>query len=198
MNIGLTGGIASGKSTVSAMLVRKGALLIDADQIAREVVLPGRPALLEIVQRFGQAVLLEDGALHRKKLGEMIFRDSEARKDLEAILHPQIRAIMRQRMLEWETENPQSLVVVDVPLLFESKLQGMFSEVMLVYAPVDIQRNRLMQREGISWEEAELRLDSQMPIEGKKKLADVIINNSGTLEETENQIDDFLYRKGLK
>jgi dephospho-CoA kinase len=198
MNLGLTGGIATGKSTVSAMLVRRGAKLIDADQIAREVVLPGSPVLAQVAERFGRAVLQEDGGLHRKKLGEIIFADPSARKELENILHPPIRMIMKERMQTWETEHPRDLVVVDIPLLFESNLQSMFSEVMLVYTTTEIQLERLMRREGIGMFEAQLRLKAQMEIDKKKTLADIVIDNSGTVEETEKQIDDFWHRKGLR
>jgi dephospho-CoA kinase len=198
MNLGLTGGIATGKSTVSAMLVRRGAKLIDADQIAREVVLPGSPVLAQVSERFGKAVLQEDGGLHRKKLGEIIFADPSARKELENILHPPIRMIMKERMRTWETEHPHDLVVVDIPLLFESNLQSMFSEVMLVYTTTEIQLERLMRREGIGMFEAQLRLKAQMEIDKKKTLADIVIDNSGTVEETEKQIDDFWHRKGLR
>lgn len=197
MNIGLTGGIATGKSTVSAMLVQRGAVLIDADQIAREVVLPGSPILNEVVSRFGQAVLLEDGSLHRKKLGQIIFGDTEARKDLEAILHPPIRTMMKLRMKALETEDPDRLVVADIPLLFESNLQDPYAEIMLVYVPMEIQKQRLMQRDNLNELEAEARLSSQMPIEQKKKLADIVIDNSGTIEDTEKQIDYFWKRKRL-
>ncbi len=198
MNIGLTGGIACGKSTVAAMLVRRGALLVDADQIAREVVLPGSPVLAQVAERFGQAVLLADGSLNRKKLGEFVFGNAAARKDLEAILHPPIRAIMKERMSRYEREHPDRLVVVDVPLLYESGLQHMFSEVMVVYVPKEIQVERLMKRDGLSPEQAAERLNAQMPIEEKKKLADVVIDNSGTLEHTERQIEEFWRRKGLR
>ncbi|MEF3307534.1 dephospho-CoA kinase [Paenibacillus sp. GYB004] len=197
MNIGLTGGIACGKSTVAAMLVRRGAILIDADQIAREVVLPGAPALGAVAERFGESVLNEDGSLNRKALGEIVFKEEAARKDLEAILHPQIRATMKERMDETNRLTPDKLVVVDVPLLFESKLEFMFEETLLVYIPRELQLVRLMERDGISAEQAERRLAAQMPIDDKRALADAIIDNSGTLEQTERQIDQYWTRKGL-
>ncbi|MDF2662510.1 MAG: dephospho-CoA kinase [Paenibacillus sp.] len=197
MNIGLTGGIACGKSTVAAMLVRRGAILIDADQIAREVVLPGAPALGAVAERFGESVLNEDGSLNRKALGEIVFKEEAARKDLEAILHPQIRATMKERMEEANRLTPDKLVVVDVPLLFESKLEFMFEETLLVYIPRELQLVRLMERDGISAEQAERRLAAQMPIDDKRALADAIIDNSGTLEQTERQINQYWTRKGL-
>jgi len=197
MNIGLTGGIACGKSTVSSMLVRRGALLVDADQIAREVVEPGTPVLASVIERFGADLLLPDGSLHRKKLGERIFGDQEARKALEGLLHPPIRAMMRARMEAYAASDPDKLVVVDVPLLYESKLQGMFEQVMVVYIPRELQLQRLMGRDKLTKEQAEKRLASQMPIEEKRALADYIIDNSGSLEDTERQIDKFWTERGL-
>jgi len=197
MNIGLTGGIACGKSTVADSLVRRGALLIDADRIAREVVVPGSPALALVARRFGQAVIAEDGTLARKKLGDIIFADAAARKDLEAILHPAIRREMIARMEQAERERPERLVVVDVPLLYESGLTAMFDEVMVVYVPEQMQLQRLMARDGTSEETARLRIAAQLPIERKKEQADIVIDNSGTLAETELQLDTFWRRKGL-
>lgn len=197
MNIGLTGGIACGKSTVASMLVRRGANLVDADQIAREVVLPGSPVLGQVAERFGSAVLRPDGSLDRKALGAIVFHDEKARKDLESLLHPPIRALMKERMESFQQEAPDKLVVVDVPLLFESKLEPMFEEVVLVYIPRELQLVRLQARDGLSREEAQRRLDAQMPIEEKKRLADTIIDNSGSIEETERQIAGFWVRKGL-
>jgi dephospho-CoA kinase len=197
MHIGLTGGIACGKSTVADMLVSRGAVLIDADSIAREVVGPGSPLLAEIAAIFGQAVLLDDGTLNRKKLGEIVFADRDARIQLERIMHPSIRASMWERMAMHEAEEPERLVVVDVPLLYESGLEPMFNEIMVVYVPRDVQRSRLILRDGISSEEAERRLGAQMSIEDKKAKADILIDNSGTRDETERQLDDFWDRKRL-
>lgn len=198
MNIGLTGGIATGKSTVSDMLVEKGAILLDADQIAREVVLPGSPVLDKVFERFGQAVRNADGSLDRKKLGEIVFADREARKELEGILHPAIREIMKERMSRAQLEHPERLVVADVPLLFESGLEHLYEEVLLVYVPEAIQIRRLMARDGINEEQARLRIQAQLPIEDKKARADIVIDNSGTLENTRKQIDQFWNGKGLK
>jgi dephospho-CoA kinase len=192
MNIGLTGGIATGKSTVARMLVERGAALVDADQIAREIVEPGQPALQAIAERFGPGVLREDGTLNRKKLGEIVFADPAERKALEAITHPIIRARMRERMAALEAERPDRLVVVDVPLLYESGLESYFERVVVVYVPRDVQKQRLMERDKLSETEAERRLEAQMPIEEKRRRADVVIDNSGTLEETRRQVDAFL------
>jgi dephospho-CoA kinase len=197
MNIGLTGGIACGKSTVAAMLAARGAILVDADAIAREVVEPGSPALDEIAARFGQDVINEDGSLHRKRLGEIVFADREAKRDLEQILHPRIRQIMMGRMRENESLYPDKLVVVDVPLLYESKLESRFSEVMVVYLPRESQLTRLIQRDGLTTEQAERRLSAQLPIDEKKARADYVIDNQGSLSATEEQVETFLRGKGL-
>ncbi|WP_144932124.1 dephospho-CoA kinase [Paenibacillus sp. 32O-W] len=197
MNIGLTGGIASGKSTVASILVERGAVLVDADRIAREVVLPGTELLEQVANRFGQAILNPDGSLNRKKLGEIVFADDAARKDLEGLLHPQIRLGMKQRMQEAEDTDPGRLVVVDVPLLYESGLQHMFEQVMVVYVPRSKQLERLMARDGINAAQAEQRLNAQMDIEKKKELADIVINNEGSLTDTIRQIDHFIEGKGL-
>jgi dephospho-CoA kinase len=196
MNIGLTGGIACGKSTVASMLVSLGAILIDADQLAREVVMPGRPALQQIVERFGPEVMLPDGTLHRKALGALIFNEPVARKDLEAITHPFIRQTMWDQMHQAEEAYPDKLVVVDVPLLYESKLQDHYEQVMVIYVPERVQLQRLIERDGLSLEAAEQRLQAQMPIEQKKRLADIVIDNSGSLADTDKQIQKFWQRKG--
>lgn len=197
MNMGLTGGIACGKSTVSAMLARRGAILIDADQLAREVVEPGTPALAEVARVFGSGVLNEEGGLNRKELGRIIFGSEEKRRALEAILHPPIRKLMVERMEENERLYPDKLVVVDVPLLYESELEDYFQEVLVVYVPPEVQLERLMERDGLSREDAEKRLKAQMPIEWKKELADRMIDNSGSLADTEELIDALWKSKRL-
>lgn len=191
MNIGLTGGIACGKSTVAAMLAQRGAIVIDADRIAREVVLPGMPALAAIAERFGPEVLAPDGALDRKRLGAIVFGDEAARRDLEGLLHPPIRALMRERKERFEREAPDKLVVLDIPLLYESKLESMVSRVMVVYCPREVQLERLMQRDKLTPGQAEARLSAQLPIEDKRRLADIVIDNSGSIEQTERQVDAF-------
>jgi len=197
MIIGLTGGIACGKSTVAQMLVDRGARLVDADQIAREVVLPGSPALEEIADRFGRIVLKEDGTLDRKRLGEIVFSDPQAKRDLEQILHPRIRQLIRERKESLAAEHPRRPVIVDIPLLFESGMTEGYDEIMVVYVPEEVQLRRLMERDGLTTEQAMNRIRSQMPIEEKKRRADVVIDNSGTLKETEDQIIDYWTRKGL-
>ncbi|WP_424768379.1 dephospho-CoA kinase [Paenibacillus sp. sgz302251] len=191
MIIGLTGGIASGKSTVARMLVERGALLVDADQVAREVVQPGEPALEAIASSFGQAVLETDGSLNRKALGEIVFRDKSALAKLEAITHPAIRERMQNRIHKYAEKHPKRLIVADIPLLYETKQQNLYEGVMVVYVPAIIQRERMMERNAVTLEEAERRVSLQMDIEQKRTLADWVIDNSGTLEETERQVEDF-------
>lgn len=197
MIIGLTGGIASGKSTIAQMLVERGALLVDADQVAREVVLPGEPALEAIASIFGQAVLQEDGSLNRSKLGEIVFQDKESLKKLEAITHPVIRQRMQQKMDAYADQYPERLVVADVPLLYETKQEKLYEGIMVVYIPAELQISRLMQRNGYSKEEAVRRVESQMNIEEKRERADWVINNSGSLEATKQQIEQFWTSQGL-
>jgi dephospho-CoA kinase len=197
MNIGLTGGIATGKSTVAKLLTERGAILIDLDGIAREVVEPGQPSLSAIAERFGQAVLQEDGKLDRKKLGAIVFADPAERKALEAIIHPAIRAVMKERMAYHESNTPKKLVVVDVPLLYESKLESYFEQIMVVYVPRETQLQRLLTRDKHTLEDARKRLEAQMDIEVKKERADVLIDNSGSLSDTEEQIERFWRERGL-
>ncbi|CAH8716042.1 dephospho-CoA kinase [Paenibacillus thiaminolyticus] len=197
MNIGLTGGIASGKSTVSRLLVERGALLVDADRIAREIVLPGSPALDQIADRFGADMLLPDGSLDRKRLGNVVFSDAAKRKALEEITHPAIRQEMMTQMRRLEEEHPQSLVVVDVPLLYESGLTDRFEEIVVVYVPRAIQLERLMRRDGLTEAEASERLLSQWDIEKKRERADYVIDNSKGMEETRQQVEQFWLQKGL-
>lgn len=197
MNIGLTGGIAAGKSTVSRMLTERGAALVDLDQIAREVVNPGQEPLRLIAERFGPAVLNEDGTLNRARLGEIVFSDEAERKALEAIVHPAIREQMLARMEAFQRERPERLIVVDVPLLYESGLQSYFEQIMVVYVPRSVQLERLMKRNGLAEAEANRRIDAQMDIEEKRRMADIVIDNSESLEETERQVERFWRDKGL-
>lgn len=190
MNIGLTGGIATGKSTVSSMLTAKGALLVDADAIAREVMLPGHPVLAEVTAHFGQDILLENGTLDRKKLGEIVFRDPAQREALNRITHPAIRREIRDRTAVYERDYPDRLVVADIPLLLEAREHYPYLEqIAVVYVPKQLQLRRLMERDALTEEQAAARLNSQMDIEEKRRLADIVIDNSGTPDETRLQVD---------
>ncbi|ANX13168.1 dephospho-CoA kinase [Fictibacillus arsenicus] len=187
MIIGLTGGIATGKSTASLILNEQGIPVIDADIIAREVVMPGKEAYEKIVAFFGDDVLLSDKTLNRAKLGEIIFNNSEKRLKLNEIVHPAVRSEMKkQAELHLSDGNP--LVIMDIPLLFESKLTHMVDETWLIYTHPDIQLKRLMERDGYTEEQAVSRIKSQMPIDEKKELADVVIENNGTKEDLKQKL----------
>lgn len=185
--IGLTGGIASGKSAVADVLVSCGAVVINADQLAREVVEPGEPAYRAIVEVFGDGVVRQDGSLDRKALGRIVFADSEARKVLEKITHPAI-AERAARLMERERQRGTPVVFYEVPLLIEAGLVATVDEVWLVSVSCEVQLERLMKRDGISREEALRKISAQMPLHEKAAYADVIIDNSGLQEETTDRV----------
>ncbi|ANY68298.1 dephospho-CoA kinase [Paenibacillus sp. BIHB 4019] len=196
MRIGLTGGIATGKSTVAHLLVELGALLVDADQVAREVVLPGEPALAAVASAFGQAVLHKDGTLDRAALGQIVFNNKEQLGQLEAILHPAIRSTMQQRMADYERQHPGKLVVADIPLLYETEQEHLYEGVLVVYVPEHIQLERLMARNNVDEQEARRRMGLQLSMEEKKRRANWVIDNSGTLAQTREQVQAFWQSKG--
>lgn len=190
--VGLTGGIASGKSTVANMLKEKGAVVFDTDVIAREVVDIGQPAWHEILDYFGEDVKLKDGHIDRKKLGDLVFNDSEARHKLNSIVHPRVMEKLVDNTEELKKKNqPPEIVVYDVPLLIEAGMNRMVDIVVLVFSSIQAQKERLKKRDGFLEEEIEARLSSQMPIEEKKKYADFIIDNSSDLEETNKQVEEL-------
>ncbi|RDI44236.1 dephospho-CoA kinase [Falsibacillus pallidus] len=189
--IGLTGGIASGKSTVSRMLEARGFPIIDADVAAREAVKPGQKALEEIEAAFGQEVIQPDGMLDRAKLGSIVFHDDEKRKTLNGIVHPAVRSWMNGKKEEY-IQNGSNTIILDIPLLFESKLTYMADKVLLVYVDEKTQLHRLMERNGLSESEASARIHSQMPLKQKVELADAVIDNNQSLDHTESQLADIL------
>lgn len=189
--VGLTGSIATGKSTVSEMFRRKGAEIIDADHIAREVVEPGTEGLARIVREFGHGMLDEEGKLNRERLGARIFQNPAEREKLNRLLHPLIVDCMRAKTEKIKKEKDPDLLIWDVPLLIEGNLTQWVEAVILVYTPKEIQLERLMKRNALSKEEAEKRILAQMDIEEKKKYADYMIDNRGTLSETERQVDQL-------
>lgn len=190
MIIGLTGGIACGKSTVAAMLSERGAFVADADLIAREVVMPGEPALEAIAGEFGTAVIRDDGTLDRRKLGEIVFADPDRRRRLESILHPAIRERMWEQIHKAKADKPDRLVVADIPLLFETGQEGLYDGVLVVYIPRELQLQRLLARNpDLTEREARERIKAQMDIELKRLRADWVIDNSGTKDETARQVD---------
>jgi dephospho-CoA kinase len=189
--IGLTGGIASGKSTVARILERLGAAVINADVLAREVVEPGTEAWKEIVQAFGNEVLQPDQTLDRQKLRALIFNQPEARKKLESIIHPRVRALAEERIREHGAAG-YAVVVYEVPLLFEGKLHEWLRPVILVACNLDTQRQRLQQRDRLGAAEAQKHIDAQMSLEEKRRLADYVIENNGSLDDLERQVQRIL------
>jgi dephospho-CoA kinase len=182
----LTGGIGSGKSEVSRRLVARGAVLVDADAVAREVVAPGTPGLAAVVAEFGERVLLPDGSLDRDRLGSIVFADEERLKALNAIVHP----LVGHRMRELVEDAPrEAIVVYDVPLLAENGLAGEYDVVVVVDAPVEDQLRRLTARRGMTEEAARARIAAQATREQRRAVADRIIDNSGSLEALDAQAD---------
>lgn len=181
---GLTGGIATGKSTVAGFFRQAGAVIIDADRIAREVVRPGLPAWRRIVERFGREILREDGEIHRERLGGMIFHNAAQKEILNRIVHPFVFEALADEMESIRRSDPGAVVIQDIPLLFESGMEQRLPRIIVVYVPESVQMIRLMQRNHLSKAEAMARIRSQIPIEEKKRRADILIDNSGTLSET--------------
>ncbi|MBC1934811.1 dephospho-CoA kinase [Listeria grandensis] len=189
--IGLTGGIASGKTTVSNMLADAGFPIVDADIAARKVVAKNTEGAKLIQAAFGETVFGKDGELDRPKLGEIIFHDSEKREILNAIVHPLVRQWMlaeRDRLIARGHE----VIVFDIPLLLESKLEAMVNTIVVVYVDEQTQLARLMQRNDLSEKDAKARISSQMPLSEKIKHADIVINNVHGLVETKQQVDELI------
>ncbi|XP_070566456.1 dephospho-CoA kinase domain-containing protein-like [Ptychodera flava] len=192
--IGLTGGIASGKSTVANFFRELGCPILDADVIAREVVEPNKPAWKKIVKHFGNEILLENGQLNRPMLGQIVFSNPAQRKVLNSITHPEIQKSMMWQIFLYFIKGHQ-FVILDIPLLYEgSKLKKVLKEVIVVSCDEETQLNRLMQRNDFSEEEAMNRIQSQMPLTQKCQLANHIIDNTGTVEQTQEQVST-LYRQ---
>jgi dephospho-CoA kinase len=196
--VGLTGGIATGKSTFSAALRARGVPVIDADALARAAVAPGSPALAEIARALGPWVLGPDGALDRKKVGEVVFADAAARRRLEAVTHPAVRRLALEEALRLAGEG-HALAFYDVPLLYEVGLDRELDCVVVVHSPRAVQRERLARRDGLSPEEAEARLAAQLDIDEKAARADFVVENAGPLEALGPKADRLLedLRKGL-
>lgn len=186
--VGLTGSIATGKSTVSRMFAHLGARVIDADLLAREVVMPGQPAYARIVEEFGRQVVQADGSVDRKALAAVVFADAARRKRLEEITHPAIGARQRRILSVLDEEAFEGVVIWDAALLFEGGGTAKMDRVVVVYADPEAERRRLMERDGLSDADARARIGSQMPIAEKAKLAHHVIDNSGRREETERQV----------
>ena len=190
LKVGLTGGIASGKSTVAEAFARLGAKVLDADKVAREVVLPGQPAWRKLQQAFGPEFFLPDGEVNRSKLRRLVFADPEERSKLNAIVHPEVMKEINCRFEQLTTSAPDAVVVVDVPLLLEVGVAHRFDRVIVVYVTKSIQIERLRQRDGLSLEEARRALSTQMVLNKKVEQADYVIDNSGTRAETQAQVEE--------
>lgn len=186
LKVGLTGGIGSGKSEVSARLDERGAVVIDADKIAREVVEPGTPGLAAVVAEFGEDVLLPSGALDREKVGKIVFADPERLAALNAIVHPLVGGRMQELM---DAAPADAVVVYDVPLLAENGLAPMYDEVVVVDAPEETQLDRLTSRRGMTEEDARARMANQASRAARRAVATRIIDNSGTLDDLKTQVD---------
>jgi dephospho-CoA kinase len=186
--IGVTGGIATGKSTVDRMLAAHGAAVIDADELAREAVRPGAPALAAVAARFGSELIRPDGSLDRPRLGEIVFADPEARRELERITHPRITELIGERIAA-ALAGPAPLVAVDIPLLFENSRESLFEGVLLVYASPEVQLERLRERNGLDAAAALQRLAAQIPIDDKRARATWIIDNGASLDATARAVD---------
>lgn len=191
--IGLTGSVATGKSTVSNMIQQAGIPLVDADIAARKVVEPGTEGLKEIVAYFGGEILLADGTLDRAKLGEIIFKDKEKREKLNEITHPRVKDYMleaRERFFR----SGEELVFFDIPLLFESHLESLVDQIVVVWTTPETELKRLMERNDLTKEDALRRIESQMGIDEKARKADFVIDNNESLEKTQKQVYTFIER----
>jgi len=182
LKVGLTGNIASGKSTVASLWREMGARVIDADELARRAVAPGTPGLARIRDHFGTAVIAADGTLDRDELRDRVFRSPGERAALEAIVHPEVAALRDEEYRRAEAAG-ERVVVADIPLLFEVGLQTEFDLVVLVDAPAALREERIVRDRGLEREEARRMIAAQMPSAGKRALADVVIDNDGSVEE---------------
>ena len=189
--VGLTGGIASGKSTVAKILQSLGAAIVNADDLAREVVEPGHEAWKEIVAAFGADILQSDQTLDRQKLRTLIFNQPEARKRLESIIHPRVRALAEERIRQYAAAG-YPVVIYEVPLLFEGNLQEWLRPVILVACDVETQTARLQNRDHLTAADAEKHIAAQMSLKDKRRLADYVIENNGSLEDLERQTRQIL------
>ncbi|MBS1789550.1 MAG: dephospho-CoA kinase [Acidobacteria bacterium] len=194
LKVGLTGGIATGKSFVLSVLAELGCDVLDSDRTAREVVEPGQPAFVEIVAYFGSDVIAEDGKLDRAKLGAIVFTDPVKRDKLNSIVHPRIYEAQARWMAEAERRNPQSITIIDAALLIETGSYRRFDKLAVVYCEPEIQLERLMARSNMTREEAMARISSQMPSAEKLKFADFAINTSLGFEDTRRQTE-LLYEQ---
>jgi dephospho-CoA kinase len=190
LNVGLTGGISTGKTTIARMLLEKGACLIDFDALAHDVQLPETDVWREIVETFGQDILAPDNTIDRNKLGAIVFSDPTKLQRLNEIVHPAVFREWQKRLQQIESVQPDAIVLSDIPLLIEIGAQDRVDMVLLVYISIDEQMERLIQRNGYSREYAEKRISSQMPIEKKVQYARIVINNQGSLDQAKVRVEN--------
>jgi dephospho-CoA kinase len=191
--VGLTGGIGSGKTTVTEYLISRGVHVLDADRIAREIVLPGSDMLIELSSVFGKDILQEDGSLDRKKLGGIVFSDAEKKKTLDRLMHTRILELIHERIFQFREEQEHAKVIfIDAPLLFETGLDKSADEIWVIDADDETRIRRIMARDGLAREEILKRIESQMTREEKNSRADVILDNTGDQEALYRQIDELL------
>jgi dephospho-CoA kinase len=188
LNVGLTGGIACGKSTVAKMFVKNGAYLIDFDKLAHKVQEPGKPAWKEVINHFGEEILQPDKKIDRVKLGDIVFADKRKLIELDKIIHPLVYQEWRALLEKISKKEKNAIILSDVPLLFEGNMQHLFDSTVLVLIAPDEQIRRLIARNRVSKKEAEKRLKSQMSINEKIALADIVIDNKGSILETEKRV----------
>jgi dephospho-CoA kinase len=194
--IALTGGIATGKSYVSAKIKEAGVPIVDADVLSREVVAPGTPGLAAVRKRFGPDAVRRDGTMDRVRIAQIVFKDKRARLDLEAIIHPAVQRAIDDFFAQLPKRTP--FAVADIPLLFETKREGQFQSVVVVACPRETQLTRLMERSKLSKEDAERRLAAQLPIDQKVKKATHVIRTDGTFEETDAQVAELIKNLSTK
>lgn len=192
--VALTGGIASGKSTIARRLARHGAVIVDADQLVRDVQQPGSPVLAAIATEFGERMLRPDGSLDRAALGARVFGDEAAVARLNAIVHPAVRAESSRRFAEAFARDTAAVVVYDVPLLVEARIGDPWELVIVAHAPADVRRRRLIELRGLAEGDADARIASQASDDDRLAVADVVIDTAGTLDETLRQVDDVWRR----
>jgi dephospho-CoA kinase len=185
--VGLTGGIGTGKSTVARMLEKRGAVVFDADVLARQAVAPGTPGFDQVVERFGPNVLAPGGGLDREALASIVFSDPAARRDLEGIVHPEVRRMFAEGCEEYRDSD--RVVVFSAPLLVETGMHTAFDRLIVVSAPVATQIERLMRDRGMAERDVQARISAQLPLEAKAEVADVLVDNEGTLEDLERRVE---------
>jgi len=192
--VALTGGIASGKSTIARRFAARGAVVVDADQIVRDVQQPGSPVLAAIAAEFGEGMLRPDASLDRAALGSAVFGDADAVARLNAIVHPAVRAESARRFAEAFAADAEAVVVYDVPLLVEARVHDPWELIVVAHAPADVRARRLVELRGMSETDAAARLASQVPDDARLAIADVVIDTTGSIADTERQVDELWER----